>query len=168
MPRLLLVCASVALACSCGSGGGGGNPSATGNPPGGTTTEPTPPVPPPGPPGWAEAALEDFEATTLAAPPFAPDPVPDDGPFADAGEFFRRRGVTPPRAFRSSTAFGSSGWLTVESYTRREQAALGEHVHVVPDPAAPANHVLRVSSPEHTDATVIRPTFPLPERYRIS
>jgi hypothetical protein len=168
MLRLLLVCTFAALACSCGSRGGGGDPSASGNPPGGTPIVPTPPVPLPGPPGWAEAALEGFETTTLPDAGFAADPVPDDGPFADAGEFFSRRGVTPPRAFRSTAAFGSGGWLTVESYTRREQAALGEHVHVVADPADPANRVLRVSSPEHTDGTVIRPTFPLPARYRIS
>jgi hypothetical protein len=39
---------------------------------------------------------------------------------------------------------------------------------VVADPADPQNRVLRLSPREHTDAVVIRPTRPLPARYRIS
>ena len=36
------------------------------------------------------------------------------------------------------------------------------------DPADPRNHVLRLASPAHTDATVIRPSQPLPPKYRVS
>ena len=50
----------------------------------------------------------------------------------------------------------------------RAGATLAEHVSVVADPADAANHALRLRSPEHTDGTVVRPTAPLPARYRIS
>ncbi|MBI5545978.1 MAG: hypothetical protein HY901_18970 [Deltaproteobacteria bacterium] len=99
---------------------------------------------------------------------FVLDPVPDDGSFADGGEYFTQRGIGPPAAYRASTPIGEGGWLTVESYTRRPDAQLSDFVDLVPDPANPSNQVLRLRSQEHTDATVIRPTSPLPERYRIS
>ncbi|HEY6006111.1 MAG TPA: hypothetical protein VIV57_24740 [Anaeromyxobacter sp.] len=35
-------------------------------------------------------------------------------------------------------------------------------------PPDPSNRALRIRSREHTDATVVRPTSPLPARYRIS
>ncbi|GAC1535307.1 MAG: hypothetical protein NVS2B9_00460 [Myxococcales bacterium] len=105
---------------------------------------------------------------SLGAPAWQPDPVPDDGPFADRGAFFQKRGVVPPAAYRISSPFGAGGWLTVESYTRSGGAPFANFAAVVADPANPANHVLRIASPAHTDATVIRPTRPLPPRYRIS
>lgn len=126
-----------------------------------------PPSPPAGAPGWAVAARETFDAP-LPDGPFSPDPVPDDGPFADGGTFFARRGVEPPAAFRASRRFGDGGWLTVEAYTRRAGASLSGQAAVVPDPADPSNRVLRISSPEHTDAAIVRPTAALPERYRVS
>ncbi len=174
MPLIRLLCATVLVASSAvacrdggsssgpssggtnggtngggdGGGGGGGNG-------GGPTT-----------PGWTVLAREDFESGALPSATFAPDPVPDDGPFSDGGAFFD--GVTPPAAFRASQQFGQGGWLTVESYSRRAGATLAEHVSVVADPAGAANHALRLRSPEHTDGTVVRPTAPLPARYRIS
>jgi hypothetical protein len=39
---------------------------------------------------------------------------------------------------------------------------------IVPDPANPSNHVIRLASPAHTDATVVRSSDPLPDRYRVS
>src|SRR5205823_1412360 len=114
---------------------------------------------------WVTGYHEDFES--FAAPPasWQPDSFPDDGPFSDNGTFFRGRGVVPPKAFRATVPLG---WLTVESYTRAENAAFADRFSVVPDPANPANHVLRIASPAHTDATVIRPTDPLPAKYRVS
>src|SRR5205085_12347630 len=38
--------------------------------------------------GWNVAALEDFESAALPDGRWSPDPVPDDGPFADNGSFF--------------------------------------------------------------------------------
>jgi hypothetical protein len=99
---------------------------------------------------------------------FAPDPVPDDGPYSDAGVYFTNRGVTPPAAFRASVPFGAEGWLTLEAYTRRAGAAVADHASVVTDPADPSNRVLRLVSREHTDAAVVRPSAALPLRYRVS
>ncbi|MGZ6142200.1 MAG: hypothetical protein ACXWLM_02625, partial [Myxococcales bacterium] len=39
---------------------------------------------------------------------------------------------------------------------------------IVPDPSGAPGRVLRLASPAHTDATVIRPSQPLPAKYRIS
>jgi hypothetical protein len=169
----------LALLAACG-GGSGRDPSAppasdspaTGPQPGGPTAGDPPPADPPagGPstaPGWAVAAEERFDEP-LPAGAYAPDPVPDDGPFADAGAFFTARGVRPPAAYRAAVPFGAGGWLTAEAYTRRAGASLAEQAEVVSDPADPGNPVLRVTSREHTDALVIRPSAPLPSRYRIS
>jgi hypothetical protein len=139
-------------ACHGGAPGAGGEPTApaTG-----------------GAPGAGSALVETFESP-LPDAAFAPDAVPDDGPWSDAGVYFTKQGISPPAAFRASQPFGDGGWLTLESYTRREGAKLSDFASVVPDPANPANHVLRIRSPAHTDATVVRPTRPLPARYKIS
>jgi hypothetical protein len=157
MARLLLLALAGAFACN------GSEP-----PPGGAPGDGALPEPPPGPPGWAVAAREDFEGEGLPPGAFAPDPVPDDGPFSDAGVFFQKRSVAPPQAYRSSRPFGQGGWLTLEAYTRRGTSSPSDHADVVVDPADPANRVLRIRSREHTDAAVVRPTHPLPARYRIS
>jgi len=120
------------------------------------------------PSGWTVAFQEDFE--TLAAPAVtwqAAAPT-DDGPYADDGLYFRRQGVTAPPAYRATVPFGAGGWLTAESYTRSAGAAFADRFVVVPDPANPSNHALRLASPVHTDATVIRPSQPLPSKYRVS
>jgi hypothetical protein len=111
---------------------------------------------------------ETFEQSALGAPRWQPDPRPDDGPFADDGIYFRRKGITPPAAYRISAAFGEDGWLTVESSSRSDATRFADLVAVAPDPAGGPNHALRVASPAHTDATIVRPTRPLPDRYRIS
>jgi hypothetical protein len=118
--------------------------------------------------GWVVAAREDFESLVPPAVAWQPDERPDDGPYADAGAFFQRRGVVPPAAFRATVAFGAAGWLTAESYTRSAAAAFSDRFRVVEDPADPSNHVLRIASPAHTDATIVRPSHPLPDKYRVS
>ncbi len=125
---------------------------------------------PDAPTGWVTAYQEGFDAADLGKPSWSADPVPDDGPFADGGAYFKQKGVKPPAAFRLTQSFGKDGWLTVESYTRVGATAYSGLVSVVADPAQPGggNKVLRLASPEHTDATVIRSTQPLPERYRVS
>jgi hypothetical protein len=117
--------------------------------------------------GWVVASEETFETTTLPAPAWATDTYPDTG-FSDDGAFFRGRGVTPPRAYRASAPFGASNWLTVESYSRAQTTAIASLFSIVADPAGGTNKVLRIASPAHTDATIVRPTQPLPDRYRVS
>jgi len=122
----------------------------------------------PQPQGWVVMALENFESTSLPAASWSPDSYPDDGPFSDIGFYHLSRGITPPQAHRISAPFGAQGWLTVESYTRDQGRKLDQMVSIVNDPAGGTNKVLRLTSPAHTDATVIRPSQPLPARYRIS
>lgn len=119
-------------------------------------------------PGWFVAFEEDFEGPSIPEVSWREDEVPDDGPFADGGEFFTDRGVTPPAAFRATAPFGESGWLTAELYSRSAGTAFGDLVAVVDDPGGSANRVLRLSTPAHTDGAVVRPTESLPDRYRIS
>ena len=118
--------------------------------------------------GWKVAFQEDFESGSLPQGAWSPDPVPDDGPFADNGSFFQAQGVVPPKALRTSVPFGQGGWLTAESYTRDSTRRFSDLLSVVPDPSGAPGHVLRLASPAHTDATVVRPTRQLPDRYRIS
>ncbi|MCA1827796.1 MAG: hypothetical protein LC689_12790 [Myxococcales bacterium] len=53
-------------------------------------------------PGWQVISREDFESSSLPQAAWSPDPVPDDGPFADDGAFFKAQGVVPPKAYRIS------------------------------------------------------------------
>lgn len=167
----LVILSSLALLLACGGGGGStsgteGSPGPTG-PSGGDGGAGSPAGGPSSAPGWRVVHAERFEGPGPTGT-FTPDPVPDDGPFADGGAFWSARGVTPPAAFRASAPYGEAGWLTVEAYTRRPGEDLSRFVQVVPDPTDPANHVLRLASPAHTDATVLRPSAALPPRYRVS
>jgi hypothetical protein len=119
-------------------------------------------------PGWSVAFREDFESLQAPAAAWQADTHPDDGPFSDNGSFFAAQGIAAPAAFRATVPFGIANWLTAESYTREANAAFSDRFAVVVDPANPANHALRISSPLHTDATVVRPSVALPSKYRVS
>jgi hypothetical protein len=123
-----------------------------------------------GPPGWVTVFEENFEELVdFGSGAWQRDSYPDeDCPFSDKGQFFQNQGVRAPLAYRLSRAFGKDGWLTVESYTRDRQTALNQLVRLVPDAEKPSSRVLRLRSGQHTDATIIRSTQPLPSRYRIT
>ncbi len=118
-------------------------------------------------PGWRVLWKEDF-SSPLPQASWVTDPVPDDGPFSDAGRYFTQRGISPPAAFRATQPFGTEDWLTLETYSRTSKQPPGQHAAVVDDPAGGTNKVLRITSPAHTDATVVRPSAPLPENYRVT
>lgn len=73
-----------------------------------------------------------------------------------------------PLGFRQTLTLGEEAWLQAEIYTRRENAAVGDFLSVVPDPDNPEGQVLRLSSIEHTDGVMLRSAEPLPKNYRIS
>jgi hypothetical protein len=126
-------------------------------------------APPTAPPTrWVTAAVETFDHGSLPEGAFSRDRFPDDGPRSDNGIYFRRKGISPPPAFRASVPFGQDGWLTFEAYSRSPATRLSDLVTIAPDPAGGPNRALRLASPAHTDAIVVRPTRPLPERYRVS
>jgi hypothetical protein len=126
-------------------------------------------TPPPEPSSsWVVAYEEDFESLQIEAPPWRPDPHAEDGEYADEGPYYTRRGIHAPPAFRATVQFGKSRWLTCESSTRTAGRPFSDLFSVVRDPGGSPGSVLRVRSVDHTDAIVVRPTAPLPERYRVS
>lgn len=118
--------------------------------------------------GWTTLHSESFEQLSIPSTSWRNDERPDDGVFADNGAYFTEQGIAPPVAYRVTQPIGAQGWLTIESYTRDNGTATSDLVRVVSDPAGGTNKVLMISSPRHTDATVIRPTSALPSRYRVS
>src|SRR5512138_106988 len=174
--RLHHLAPALALLLACGAGGSpaASGPSPEPGEPGTGPTGPSPgaggpsgPAAPSGRGGWTVVHAERFEGPGPTGA-FTPDPVPDDGPFADAGAYWTARGVVPPAAFRATAPYGEGAWLTFEAYTRRPGEDVSHFARVVPDPADPTNHALELESAQHTDATVVRPSAPLPARYRIS
>lgn len=133
---------------------------------------PVTPAPEPSPTphhGWNVLYNEDFEnLSPIAFPGWAVDTSHDrDDAFSDDGSFFQNQGVTPPLAFRASVPFGKDSWLTAESYTRTQSKEFNGFFDVVADPGNAQNHVLKIRSSTHTDATIVRPSFSLPTRYRV-
>lgn len=114
---------------------------------------------------WKTLYREDFASSSLPTAEWVADEYPDDGVHSDNGSFFQKRGVVPPQAFRATGTFGQDGWLTLESYSRSDQTKLADLASVGQDPGGTS--ALRIHSPVHTDATVIRPTRPLPDEYRV-
>jgi len=127
------------------------------------------PAPAQHPGSWKLAYEENFESATPIFPNGSPswthDTYQNADEFSDAGSHFP--GVVPPAAWRAEAPFGKEGWLTVAAYSRSSQTSFSSLFQVVPDPANPANHVLRIASPQSTDGLVIRSTARLPERYRV-
>ena len=98
------------------------------------------------------------------------------GPFDDDGEAFHVKGGEVFAAaldsfdtYRASFAFGRDGWLTAELVTRDHDrtGALGQ-VPSFRDAVVPGvGKVGYFDIPSNTDGALVRPTEPLPERYRI-
>jgi len=133
-----------------------------------SANSPTAPPAAPQASSWHVLYEENFEGAAPflnSSPAWAPDIHQTDDAFSDGGSHFP--GVKPPTAWRIEAPFSKDGWLTVAAYSRSDKTAFGDLFSVVPDPANPANHVLRIASPQSTDGLVIRPTAQLPARYRV-
>jgi len=136
-----------------------------------TATRPAPAsVAQPG--AWHLLYEEKFEGpapfSVATSPSWVPDTYQTADEFSDGGPHFQRLGVKPPpAAFRAEAPFSQNHWLTVAAYSRSDTTKFSDLFQVVPDPADPSNHVLKVSSPKSTDGLVVRPTNPLPARYRV-
>ncbi len=116
--------------------------------------------------GWVVLHRESFDSP-MPQRSWVSDVRPDQDPYDDNGYYFRSRGISAPPAFRAWGTLGAQRWLTVDSYSRTQKDP-DELARIVPDPVGGQNRVLLVTSPEHTDATVVRSTGPLPEHYRVS
>ena len=164
MPRVLLY--ALVLFCPCALISQTPVPSASGDEV--IFSAPAAATPAPRAGSWHLLYEENFEGPTpfaSASPAWQPDTHQTDDQFSDGGAHFP--GIKPPAAFRAEAPFGKNQWLTVAAYSRSSSTPFDSLFSVVPDPASPANHVLRVASPKSTDGLVIRPTQPLPAQYRV-
>lgn len=120
---------------------------------------------------WKVVYDERFEEHSplfkAGSPPWLPDTYQNTDKYSDGGPYFTRQGITPPTAFRAEAPFGKDGWLTVAAYSRSNLTNFSNLFEVVPDPMDPSHHVLKISSPLHTDGTIVRPTNPLPNKYKV-
>ena len=119
---------------------------------------------------WQLAYSESFEEGTPffpQAPLWSLDSFQTTDKWADGGAFFKQQGIKPPMAYRIEAPFSTAGWLSVAAYSRSNSTNFNDLFQVVPDPMNPANHVLKVTSPYHTDGTVIRSSAALPSQYRV-
>jgi hypothetical protein len=123
------------------------------------------------PGSWKVLYEENFEDRAAlfktGSPPWVADSYQNADEYSDGGGYFKRLGVTPPVAFRAEGLFGKDGWLSVAAYSRSNLTKFNDLFEVVPDPADPNHHVLKISSPKHTDGLVVRPTNALPKKYRV-
>ncbi|MCJ8320342.1 MAG: hypothetical protein MJK12_11960 [Colwellia sp.] len=91
-----------------------------------------------------------------------------DGPYSESGEFYQKTGTSIPDAYRNSISLGETGWLNVEIYTRTKEPIILDYIDTIQDPLNPANQVIKISTPAHTDGVIIRSKNPLPKYYKIS
>jgi hypothetical protein len=149
-PPCALALALLASGCDAGTKRPGSRP----------TAQPASAQPASAGPGWVLVYHEDFEdPAALGAPTaWARDTHPDGGTFSDRSDYFVAQHIEPPVAYRRSQPFGEDGWLTIESCSRSADTEFADQTAVVDDPGGGSDHVLRLRSPEHTDATVVRPT----------
>lgn len=128
---------------------------------------------------WKVIYQEDFESSDVIdakqwqTGQWQRDSFPDYDKFSEQGSYFLEKNIQAPEAYRLSTSFGQqslsySGWLTAESYTRDKTTDPTKLLSIQTDPIDKKNRVLKLSSPKHTDATLIRSSESLQGRYRIS
>lgn len=98
------------------------------------------------------------------------------GPFDDDGEAFHIKGgevfadaLDSFDTYRASYEFGRDGWLTAELSTRDQgkTGELGEVPTFTNEVLPGVGRVGKFDLPTNTDGAIIRPTEPLPERYRV-
>jgi hypothetical protein len=98
------------------------------------------------------------------------------GPFDDDGEAFHIKGgevfaeaLDSFDTYRASYQFGRDGWLTAELATRDQgkTGELGEVPSFTNDVVPGVGRVGKFDLPNNTDGAIIRPTEPLPDRYRV-
>ena len=112
---------------------------------------------------------EGFESFPFSKiPKWRDDLATYDGPYSESGEYFQKRNIYPPKAYRNTISLGEGDWLTAEIYTRTENPILLDYLDTVEDPSDENNQVLKISTPKHTDGVVIRSKNPLPAKYKVS
>jgi len=117
----------------------------------------------------APIMIENFEKLPFSSiPQWVSDPYENTGPYTESGEYYLQLNIQPPEAFRNSIPLGQNNWLSAEIYTRTKEPILIDYLDIVQDPSNANNNVLKLSTPEHTDAVILRPHKPLPAKYELS
>ena len=120
---------------------------------------------------WKLLYEENFEDSTalfkIGSPSWVSDTYQNADEYSDGGEHFKQLGVKPPVAFRAEGSFGKDDWLAAAGYSRSNLTKFSDLFLVVPDPNDPNNHVLKISSPKHTDGIVVRSAKQLPKKFRV-
>lgn len=113
--------------------------------------------------------IESFETFPFAnIPKWVKDPNENTGPYSESGEYYQQLNILPPEALRNSISLGKNNWLVAELYTKTKDPILIDYLDVVKDPSNVNNSVLKLSTPDHTDAVIIRPKNALPKKYQLS
>lgn len=112
---------------------------------------------------------ESFEKALFSnIPNWVADPNKNTGLFTESGEYYQQLNILPPKALRNSISLGEENWLTAEIYTRTKKPILIDYLDIVKDPLDNKNNVLKLTTPDHTDAVILRPTNALPSKYQLS
>jgi hypothetical protein len=115
------------------------------------------------------ALNEDFESFLFSnVPEWFADPIENTGPYTEYGEYYQQLKIFPPEALRNTVPLGENNWLTAEIYTRTKNPILIDYLDIVLDPLNANNNVLKLSTPAHTDAVILRPQKALPQKYQLS
>ena len=123
---------------------------------------------------WKTLYQEDFEqANIFNFGEWQKDTFPDKDKYSENGSYFTNQYIKAVQGYRLSTSFGQAGWLSAESYSRDRCTDPTTLISIVSDPAEEDsttinNKVMRLTSPKHTDATLIRSATQLTGRYRVS
>ena len=118
---------------------------------------------------WETLYQENFEQIgTIQITDWQEDTFPDTDVYSERGSYFNAQCIDSPKGYRLTTPLGQDAWLTAESYTRNSCTDPKSLLSIEQDPAGGKNKVLRLSSPKHTDATLIRSSQQLKGKYRVS
>jgi len=112
---------------------------------------------------------ENFEIFYFSGiPKWVSDPIENTGPYTEYGEYYQQLKIFPPEALRNTIPLGENNWLTAEIYTKTKDPILIDYLDIVTDPLDANNSVLKLSTPVHTDAVILRSMMPLPKKYQLS
>jgi len=112
---------------------------------------------------------ENFETFPfLNTPKWTADQKKNTGPYTESGKYVQQLKTSPPGALKNTIPLGENNWLTAEIYTRTKEPILIDYLDIVIDPLNANNKVLKLSTPTHTDAVILRPKKALPKKYALS
>jgi hypothetical protein len=111
--------------------------------------------------------FQDFDSLQIDhSPEWKPAIAEDLGPYSEGGAFFTDRNVESPKALRGT--YKLDKFFQIEIYTRESRPLIFDYLDIISDPENKDNKVLKIATPKHTDAVILRPSNALPESYKIT